>query len=78
MAVDMWSSRGMADRIALIAKYAEGADVVERALEGLSDADLDRRPSPKDWTAREVVHHLADAEVRSAIACASCSPRTTR
>ena len=51
----------------LIAKYKEGPDVVAKAVEGLTDADLDRRPSPTDWTAREVVHHLADAETRSAI-----------
>ena len=57
----------MADRAALIAKYKEGADVIAAAVQGLSDADLDRRPSPSDWTAREVVHHLADAETRSAV-----------
>lgn len=57
----------MADRAALIAKYKEGADVIAAAVAGLSDADLDRRPSPDDWTAREVVHHLADAETRSAV-----------
>lgn len=54
-------------RAALIAKYKEGADVLAQAVEGLSDADLDRRPSSTDWTAREVVHHLADAETRSAV-----------
>lgn len=57
----------MTDRARLIARYAEGADVVAAAVVGLSDADLDRRPSPADWTAREVVHHLADAETRSAV-----------
>jgi hypothetical protein len=57
----------MADRAALIAKYKEGADVIVAATAGLSDADLDRRPGPDDWTAREVVHHLADAETRSAV-----------
>ena len=57
----------MADRSALIAKYKEGADVIARAVEGLGEADLDRRQTPSDWTAREVVHHLADAETRSAV-----------
>ena len=57
----------MADRAALIATYKEGADVIAKALEGMSEADLDRRPSPDGWTAREVVHHLADAETRSAV-----------
>lgn len=55
------------DRARLIATYKEGPEVVARALEGLDDAQLDRRPQPGDWTAREVVHHLADAETRSAI-----------
>lgn len=41
--------------------------MITKAVEGLSDADLDRRPSPNDWSAREVVHHLADAETRSAV-----------
>jgi hypothetical protein len=57
----------MADRAALIATYKEAPDVVAAALAGLTDADLDRRPSPTEWTAREVVHHLADAEMRAAI-----------
>jgi hypothetical protein len=56
-----------AARTRLIATYKEGPEVVARAVAGLSDAELDRRPSPQDWTAREVVHHLADAETRSAI-----------
>ena len=57
----------MADRAALIATYKEGADVIDAAVRGLSDVDLDRRPAPSEWTAREVVHHLADAETRSAV-----------
>src|SRR5687767_5734566 len=57
----------MKDRAALIARYIEGPDVVEQAVAGLDDAALDRRPAPNEWTAREVVHHLADAETRSAI-----------
>ena len=55
------------DRRTLVARYKEGAAVVAAAVEGLSDADLDRRPAPDAWTAREVVHHLADAETRSAV-----------
>jgi hypothetical protein len=55
------------ERARLIATYKEGPEVVARAVASLSDAELDRRPSPDDWTAREVVHHLADAETRSAV-----------
>ena len=57
----------MTDRAALVARYLDGPDVVEKAVAGLSDAELDHRPAPDEWTAREVVHHLADAETRSAI-----------
>ena len=54
-------------RADLIARYKDGAAIVAKAVDGLGDAELDRRPAPGEWTAREVVHHLADAEVRSAV-----------
>jgi len=58
----------MAGRAALIRTYAEGPAAVEAAVGSLSDAELDRRPDvPGAWTAREVVHHLADSETRSTI-----------
>ena len=37
------------------------------ALEGATDTELDSRPGPDKWTAREIVHHLADSEMTSAI-----------
>lgn len=55
------------DRGALLTRYADGAAAVRRALAGADEAALDRRPSPAEWTAREVVHHLADSEMTSAI-----------
>jgi DinB superfamily len=54
-------------RQVLIARYREGYDEVVRALEGIDDAGLDTRPAPGKWTAREIVHHLADSEMTSAI-----------
>jgi uncharacterized protein (TIGR03083 family) len=51
----------------LIAQYREGPGVVEELVGGLSDDDLDRAPAEGGWTAREVVHHLADSEMRSAV-----------
>jgi len=51
----------------LITRYRDGYDVVVDALAGATDADLDRRPAPGEWSAREVVHHLADSEMTSAI-----------
>jgi DinB superfamily len=51
----------------LIAKYQEGYRVVSQALQGISERELDARPAPGKWSAREIVHHLADSEMTSAI-----------
>src|SRR5437867_557168 len=51
----------------LIERYKRGPSVVEKALEGITDAELDARPETGEWTAREVVHHLGDSEMTSAI-----------
>ncbi|HEY7280921.1 MAG TPA: DinB family protein [Actinomycetota bacterium] len=51
----------------LIAQYREGPDVLEDAVRGLTDDDLDRAPADGGWTAREVVQHMADSEMRSAV-----------
>jgi hypothetical protein len=49
-------------RTALLERYASGVAELDDALEGASDADLDRAQPSGGWTAREVVHHLADSE----------------
>jgi hypothetical protein len=55
-------------RSALVERYRSGPDVVRQALQGATDSELDARPPGDDeWTAREVVHHLADSEMTSAI-----------
>jgi DinB family protein len=51
----------------LIDQYKGGYRVVAEALAGATDEELDRRPAPAKWTAREIVHHLADSEMTSAI-----------
>lgn len=51
----------------LIEGYKDGYRVVAEAVAGASDAELDARPAPGKWTAREIVHHLADSEMTSAI-----------
>lgn len=56
-----------ATRDALIAKYRDGYQAVVDALAGATDAELDRVPAPGKWTARQIVHHLADSEMTSAI-----------
>jgi hypothetical protein len=54
------------DRQALIAQYAQGAQTVRDVLAGATAAQLDAK-SADGWSAREVVHHLADSEMTSAI-----------
>ncbi len=43
-------------------RYAAGAAEVGSALDGVTDTELDRAPDDGGWTARQVVHHLADSE----------------
>ena len=54
-------------RATFIARYKDGYREVAAALEGASDKELDSRPAPGKWSAREIVHHLADSEMTSAI-----------
>jgi hypothetical protein len=56
-----------ADRQKLIDQYKDGYRVVAEALAGATDAELDARPAPGKWSAREVAHHLADSEMTSAV-----------
>ena len=55
------------ERKKLIDQYNDGYRVVAEALVGADDEELDARPGPGKWSAREVVHHLADSEMTSAI-----------
>ena len=55
------------ERQALVAQYKAGYDEVARSLEGFPEAELSARPIPGKWSAREIVQHLADSEMNSAI-----------
>jgi uncharacterized damage-inducible protein DinB len=55
------------ERAELIARYRAGHRALLAALEGLSAAELDWRPSGGAWSVRAVVHHLADAELTGAV-----------
>lgn len=56
-----------ARRAELIARYRDGHAAIAAALEGITSAELDTRPADGSWTAREVVHHVADSETTSGI-----------
>ena len=51
----------------LIDQYKDGYRAVVEALRGGKDEELNARPAPEKWNAREIVHHLADSEMTSAI-----------
>ena len=54
-------------RAELIERYKDGYRAVAAAVNGASDAELDARPAPGKWSTREIVHHLADSEMISAM-----------
>jgi hypothetical protein len=56
-----------ATRSGLIEQYRNGAGAIGAALEGITEAELDARPGPDEWSTREIIHHLADSEMTSAI-----------
>ncbi len=51
----------------LLDAYKDGYRVVAEALAGAKDEELDTPPGEGKWTARQIVHHLADSEMTSAI-----------
>lgn len=55
------------ERRKLIAQYRDGYRAVAEVLEGISEKELDARSAPGRWSAREIVHHLADSEMTAAV-----------
>jgi DinB superfamily len=56
-----------AERFELIDRYKQGYAEVTRALAGIAPEELDWKPAKSEWSAREVVHHLADSEMIAAV-----------
>jgi len=50
------------DRDTTLSRYREGPLLLERAVMGLQDTDLDARPSGGGWSIRQIVHHVADGD----------------
>ena len=55
------------ERGSLIAKYSAGYQEVVAALDGFPEDSLGAHPITGKWSAKEIVHHLADSETTSAI-----------
>jgi hypothetical protein len=55
------------ERKSLVEKYSAGYQAVMKALDGFPAESLTAHPIPGKWSAREIVHHLADSESTSAI-----------
>lgn len=55
------------ERERLIARYAAGYQEVVQALEGFTAEMLTAHPLSGKWSAAEIVQHLADSEMTSAI-----------
>lgn len=55
------------ERSKLIQTYRDGHRAVVEALQGITESELDHSPREGEWTPRQIVHHLADSEMMSAI-----------
>ena len=47
----------------LLERLRRGPEVIETAIRNLADAELDYSPAPDKWTVRQILAHLADAEM---------------
>lgn len=52
-------------RQSFIQTIEELPNKLRKAIEGLTDGQLDTRYRPDGWTVRQVVHHLADSHLNS-------------
>jgi hypothetical protein len=49
-------------REAILKQYADGPSLLDSALAGLSETDLDLALSDDSWTIRQIVHHIVDGD----------------
>jgi hypothetical protein len=53
-------------RAQLVARFKAGHAEMLEALHGIAVDELDWRPGSDEWSAREIVHHVADADTMAA------------
>jgi hypothetical protein len=46
----------------ILSQYADGPSLLDSALSGLSETDLDLAPSADSWSIRQIVHHIVDGD----------------
>ena len=46
----------------ILSRYAAGPDLVQSAIRGLEDNQLDLTLSPDSWSIRQLIHHIADGD----------------
>jgi uncharacterized damage-inducible protein DinB len=57
------------DRVAGVERLRRLPDLLEAAVRGLSDPQLDTPYRVGGWTVRQVVHHLADSHMNAFVRC---------
>jgi len=55
------------ERKKLIALYRDGYRAVVEVLHNITPEELDAKPAPARWSARQIVHHLGDSEATAAV-----------
>ena len=55
------------ERDKLIALYRDGYRAIVEAMHNATDEEMAAKPSAAEWSARDIVHHLADSEMTAAI-----------
>ena len=53
----------MSRPVELLERLRRGPALVAAAVAGASEAELDHSPGPSQWTARQVMCHMADSEI---------------
>ena len=53
----------MRERQDLVERFREGATAVRAAVQGLRDGEAEACERSREWTVRQIMHHLADTEL---------------
>jgi len=51
----------------IFARFVAGPTLIRQAIDGLDPGTLNRRPPGEDWSIRDIIVHLSDAELWAAV-----------